>query len=287
MAEPVIGVVGGSGLYQMKELEVVRYLEVETPFGHPSAPLVEGHLNGARLFFLPRHGLGHTLLPHEINYRANLFALKKVGVDAVVALSAVGSMREDVAPGHLLIPDQFFDRTYRRISSFFGQGVAAHVPFGDPVCTHLADVLYESAVEVGANVHRGGTYLCMEGPQFSTRAESNIYRSWGISVIGMTNATEAKLAREAELPYATVALVTDYDCWHESEEDVSVDSVLAILKHNADTAQQLVKVAVRRLVEKKLESPVYSALRGAIMTAPDAIPEQMKRDLAPILGKYL
>ncbi|TNE50750.1 MAG: S-methyl-5'-thioadenosine phosphorylase [Deltaproteobacteria bacterium] len=287
MSEPVIGVIGGSGLYEMEELEVVQQVEVNTPFGAPSAPLVEGRLAGARLFFVPRHGIGHKYLPHEINYRANIFALKKMGVDCVMALSAVGSMREDVEPGHILIPNQFFDRTYRRVASFFGEGLAAHVMFGDPICSNLADILYESAVKVGATVHKGGTYICMEGPQFSTRAESNIYRGWGVDVIGMTNATEAKLAREAELPYSTVALVTDYDCWHDGEEDVSVDAVIAILKQNASTAQQIVKEAARRLTETKLESIAYNALDGAIMTAPHAIPEKIKRDLEPLIGKYV
>lgn len=288
MAEPVIGVIGGSGLYQMEELEVVRTVEVETPFGSPSAPLVEGKLSGATLFFLPRHGLGHKYLPHEINYRANIFALKKMGVDCIIALTAVGSMKEEVEPGHILIPDQLFDRTHRRIFTFFGNGIAAHVMYGDPFCQNLMSVVYDSAVEVGATkVHRGGTYICMEGPQFSTRAESNVYRSWGVSVIGMTNATEAKLAREAEIPFATVALITDYDCWHEAEEDVSVDAVLAILRQNAETAQQIVKVAARKLGETKLESDAYTALQGAIMTAPDAISEQLKQDLAPLIGKYV
>ncbi len=287
MAEPVIGVIGGSGLYQMKELEVVRTVEVDTPFGAPSAPLVEGRMSGATLFFLPRHGLGHKRLPHEINYRANIFALKKMGVDCVIALTAVGSMKEEIEPGHILIPDQLFDRTHHRVFTFFGNGIAAHVMYGDPFCKNLAQILYDSSKEVGATVHQGGTYICMEGPQFSTRAESNIYRSWGVSVIGMTNATEAKLSREAELPFATVALVTDYDCWHDAEEDVSVDAVLAILKKNAETAQDIVKVAARRLVETKLESDAYHALQGAIMTAPEAISDQLKKDLEPIIGKYI
>lgn len=288
MSQPTIAVIGGSGLYEMEGLTDLREIEVTTPFGEPSAPLVEGQLAGARMLFLPRHGKGHRFLPHEINYRANIFALKKAGAEWVIAVSAVGSMKEEIVPGHLCVPDQFFDRTYRRVASFFGEGIAAHVGFGDPVCATLADVLYKSAEKVGATVHKGGTYLCMEGPQFSTRAESNIYRQWGISIIGMTNATEAKLAREAELPYSTLALVTDYDCWHEGEEDVTVDFVIATLKKNVETAKKVVKEAAASIVaQPNLDSAARNALKDSIMTAPDAIPAKTKEALAPLIGRYL
>jgi 5'-methylthioadenosine phosphorylase len=288
MAKPTIGVIGGSGLYELDGLTDVREIEVETPFGAPSAPLVEGTLEGARMLFLPRHGKGHRFLPHEINYRANLFALKKAGADWVVAVSAVGSMKEAIAPGHIVIPDQFIDRTFRRETTFFGDGIAAHVGFGDPVCGALAGVLYNAAETVGATVHKGGAYLCMEGPQFSTRAESNTYRQWGVSIIGMTNATEAKLAREAELPYSTMALVTDYDCWHEGEEDVTVEFVIATLKKNVALARKcLVEVAKSIVSQPGLTSNVRNALKDAIMTAPDAISAEKKEALAPIIGRYI
>ena len=287
MAETIIGVIGGSGLYDMPGLEKLGEREIETPFGSPSAPLLEGRLEGARVFFVPRHGKNHRFLPHEINYRANLFALKKVGVQCVIALSAVGSMKEAIAPGDIVIPDQFFDRTARRISTFYGEGIATHVQYGDPICPNLANILYESSIEVGVQTHKGGTYICIEGPHFSTKAESNIYRQWGVTIIGMTNATEAKLAREAELPYSTVALVTDYDCWHEEEESVSVEAVIAILKQNAEAAQKIVKIAAQKLVKTPLQSKAYSALRNAIMTAPDAIPEKTYKDLEVLIGKYV
>lgn len=288
MSKPSIGVIGGSGLYEMEGLTDVREIEIETPFGPPSAPLVEGTLEGARMLFLPRHGKGHRFLPHEINYRANLFAMKKAGADWVIAVSAVGSMREEIAPGHIVIPDQFFDRTYRRVATFFGEGIAAHVGFGDPVCPSLANVLYDSAKEVAATVHKDGTYLCMEGPQFSTRAESNIYRQWGVSIIGMTNATEAKLAREAELPYSTMALVTDYDCWHEGEEDVTVEFVVETLRNNVATARKVLREAARSIVaQPELQSPVRNALKDAIMTAPSAISAEQKEALAPLIGRYI
>ncbi len=282
-----IGVIGGSGLYNLDGLQNLREIPTETPFGEPSAPIIEGFLEGTRLLFIPRHGHGHRFLPHEVNYRANIYALKKQKADCIIAFSAVGSMREEIAPGHILIPDQFIDRTYRRINTFFGDGVVAHVQFGTPICTNLAEVLYQSAVEAGATVHKGGTYICIEGPQFSSRAESELYRSWGVSVIGMTNATEAKLAREAELPFATVALVTDYDCWHESEEEVSAESVLQILKQNASTAQKLLKIAVKKLAESGLNSDAYSALEGALMTPPEKIPPERREELQPLLEKYL
>src|SRR5436853_7567485 len=241
MAEPTLGVLGGSGLYDLPGLEGVERLAVDTPFGAPSDELVIGRLGGTRLVFLPRHGRGHRLLPTEINFRANIFALKRIGVEWIVAVSAVGSLRAEIAPGHVVVPDQFIDRTRLRPSTFFGSGVVAHVQFADPVCPSLSRVLAEAARAEGAVVHAGGTYLCMEGPQFSTRAESHLYRSWGAHVIGMTAMPEAKLAREAELPYATVAFATDYDAWHETVEAVSVDAVLTILRKNVDLGKRIVE----------------------------------------------
>jgi 5'-methylthioadenosine phosphorylase len=285
MARPIIGVLGGSGLYDLEGLTHLEEIQVETPFGEPSDVIMRGEYGGATLCFLPRHGRGHRFLPHEINYRANIYALKKLGVDKIISISAVGSMKEEMEPGHIVIPDQFFDRTYRRISSFFGEGCVAHVSFGDPVCPDLADVLYRSAEKTGTPVHKGGTYLNMEGPQFSTRGESNIYRSWGVSVIGMTNVTEAKLAREAEIAYSTVAMVTDYDCWHE--EEVSVEAVLAILKQNVAAAKQVIRFAVEELVANPFTSRFANAMEGAIMTAPDRIPAQTREKLDLLIGKYL
>ncbi|MEK6607033.1 MAG: S-methyl-5'-thioadenosine phosphorylase [Myxococcota bacterium] len=290
-----IGVIGGSGLYEMEGLGDLERVRLETPFGEPSDAYVVGTLTpssgtpplgAARLAFLPRHGRGHRLLPSEINYRANIFGMKQLGVEWLVSLSAVGSMREDVAPGDLVVVDQFFDRTVGRASTFFGEGIAAHVGFADPVCAELAGVVAESARAAGARVHEGGTYLCMEGPQFSTRAESRIYRSWGVDVIGMTNLTEAKLAREAEICYATVALVTDYDCWHASEEAVSVEAVVATLRKNADMAKRVVREAAARIpAERRCACP--EALRGAIMTDRAAIPPEAAERLRLIAGKYL
>src|SRR6188508_2949529 len=227
MERRMIGVIGGSGLYQMAGLEAVRRVEVKTPFGLPSDKLVRGRIGAVEMVFLPRHGIGHRWLPTEINFRANIFAMKKLGVERIIAVGAVGSLREEIAPGHLVVPDQFIDRTFNRVGTFFGNGIVAHVAFGDPVCPVLSQSLVASARRVNATVHVGGTYVCMEGPQFSTRAESELYRSWGASIIGMTNLQEAKLAREAELCFATLALATDYDCWNESAGDVEIEHVLA------------------------------------------------------------
>src|SRR5216117_4447010 len=247
MAEPTLGVLGGSGLYDLPGLEGVERVGVDTPFGQPSDELVIGRLGGTRLVFLPRHGRGHRLLPTEINFRANVFALKRIGVEWIVAVSAVGSLRAEIAPGHIVVPDQFIDRTRQRVSTFFGRGVVAHVQFADPVCPSLSRVLAEAARAEGAVVHAGGTYVCMEGPQFSTRAESHLYRSWGAHVIGMTNLQEAKLAREAEICFATLALATDYDCWHQTAADVVIGEILRILSENVATAQRLIAEAVPHL----------------------------------------
>lgn len=281
-----IGVIGGSGLYEMDGLTDVRTVRIATPFGKPSDAFVIGTLFGRRVAFLPRHGRGHRLMPTDINYRANIYGMKKLGVGRIISVSAVGSMKEEIKPGHIVIPDQFYDHTRQRRSTFFGSGVVAHVGMADPVCSALANVLASSGKAAGATVHRGGTYLCMEGPQFSTRAESLIYRAWGVDVIGMTNATEAKLAREAELCYSTIALATDYDCWHHSEEAVTVEAVLEVMKHNIETSRAMIREAVRILPADE-SCACHEALNNAIMTPAKLIPAKTKKDLAPIIGKYL
>jgi 5'-methylthioadenosine phosphorylase len=263
----VLGVIGGSGIYEIPGLTEVKEVAFETPFGAPSDAIVSGRLGDTQLLFLPRHGRGHRVAPHEINYRANVCAMKQLGATHLISLSAVGSMKEEIAPGHVVIVDQFIDLTKRRISTFFEGGVVAHVGFADPVCPHLAKALASAAESAGAKVHFGGSYVCMEGPQFSTRAESRVYRSWGVSVIGMTAMPEAKLAREAELPYATMALATDYDCWHETEEDVTVEAILAVLKANADLAKRTVAALAGNLPDTS-ESPATGALRYAVISDP-------------------
>jgi 5'-methylthioadenosine phosphorylase len=278
----VLGVVGGSGIYAIPGLENVSSELVETPYGAPSAEIVKGQLGPNRLLFLPRHGRHHQLPPHQINYRANVCALKKLGATHLVSLSAVGSMREDIEPGHVVVVDQYIDFTKQRPSTFFEDGIAGHVMFADPVCPLLSTALADASEAAGATVHRGGTYLCMEGPQFSTRAESRLYRQWGISVIGMTAMPEAKLAREAELPYATLALATDYDCWHESAEDVSVDAVIAVLKQNADLARRTVAKLASSLPAPE-QSPAFRATRNAVLTAPDEIQVSVRERLSWLL----
>jgi 5'-methylthioadenosine phosphorylase len=286
MAEQIIGIIGGSGLYEMDGLEVLRDERVRTPFGEPSDRYVIGRLEGRPVAFLARHGQGHTVMPSELNFRANIYGFKVLGAEWILSASAVGSMREDVKPLDILIPDQFFDRTRRRIDTFFGSGLVGHVSMADPICPALGEMLYQAGIQTGARVHRGGTYLCIEGPQFSTRAESRIYRGWGVDVIGMTNLQEAKLAREAEICYATLALVTDFDVWHETEEDVSVESVVAVLRQNVRTAQAILRETVR-MVPTARACGCGHALRDAIITARERIPAEVKRDLAPIVGKYL
>jgi 5'-methylthioadenosine phosphorylase len=281
-----IGIIGGSGLYAMEGLENVREVRVDTPFGAPSDVIVHGRLADAELLFLPRHGRGHRLLPSELPFRANLWALKHLGAERVIAVGAVGSLREDIAPGHLVVPDQFLDRTFRRVGTFFGDGIVAHVAFGDPVCPVLSRALVESARRLGATVHAGGTYVCMEGPQFSTRAESELYRSWGAHIIGMTNLQEAKLAREAELCFATLALATDYDCWKQDAHEVAIADVLTVLSANVALAKRVVHDVVPALAA----SPGCGcgrALEHAIITDPAHIPAKVKRDLAPIIGRYV
>lgn len=280
-----IGVIGGSGLYEMDGLDDVEEIAVSTPFGDPSDRFVSARLGDVRLLFLPRHGRGHRFTPSEVPYRANLWALKKLGADWCISVSAVGSLREEIVPGHVVIVDQFIDRTKDRPSTFFGDGIVGHVAFGDPVSPVLAAILADAAVEAGATVHRGGTYVCMEGPAFSTRAESNLYRSWGASVIGMTNLPEAKLAREAEIAYATLALATDYDCWHEGHDAVTVDAVIATLTANVNLARKTVKLAAGRVPDAK-DPLVDGACRHAVMTARDRIPKERLAALEPILGRY-
>ena len=285
--EQVIGVIGGSGLYEMDGLSDVNEVSVSTPFGAPSDIYVTGVLNGVKMVFLPRHGRGHRLLPSEVNYRANIYGMKKLGVTRLISVSAVGSMKEEIVPGHIVIPDQFIDRTNAtRANTFFGNGIAGHVQFADPVCGELSGGLFDAARAAGATVHRGGTYICMEGPAFSTRAESLMYRSFGVSVIGMTNIPEAKLAREAEICYGVIALATDYDCWHETHDDVSVEAIVAIIRKNVAMAREIIHHLVGGLGDQRRCS-CGSALQYAIITERKAVPEKIAADLAPIFGKYL
>jgi 5'-methylthioadenosine phosphorylase len=281
-----IGIIGGSGLYDMPGVTDREEVALTTPFGEPSGPYVLGTLRGRRVAFLARHGAGHRLLPSDINFRANIFGMKLLGVEHIVSASAVGSLKEEYKPLDIVIPDQFFDRTKARASTFFGRGLAAHVGFAHPFCRILSGLAHESARSAGATVHKGGTYVCMEGPQFSTLAESNLYRSWGMDIIGMTNLQEAKLAREAEICYTTIALVTDYDCWHPDHDSVTVDMVVATLLQNAKTAQQLIAEAVAN-VPRERTCGCATALASAIITRPEMIPADVKRELAPLIGKYL
>lgn len=280
-----IGIIGGSGLYELPGLTQVRWRRVRTPFGDPSDEYGVGRLGDRTVIFLPRHGRGHRLLPSELNFRANIWGLKALGVERVVSVSAVGSMREAIHPLDLVIPDQFFDHTRRRISSFFGDGIAAHVGMAAPVCAEVADALEKAGRGTGASVHRGGTYICIEGPQFSTKGESRIYRSWGVDVIGMTNMPEAKLAREAELCYATLALVTDYDVWHDTHESVSVEAVVQNLQHNVATAKDVLRQVVPMLPAVR-GCACASLLRNAVITNPSAFPRATRRRLDLLIGKY-
>ena len=283
-----VGIIGGSGLYQMPELTGMEEVKVDTPFGPPSDSFILGTLEGERVAFLPRHGRGHRLTPTEVPFRANIYAMKLLGVESILSASAVGSLQEKYAPLDMVIPDQFFDRTRGRVkeSTFFGEGIVAHVSFAHPICKRLGNVLEQSCGAADVKVHRGGTYLCMEGPAFSTKAESNVYRQWGMDIIGMTNLQEAKLAREAEICYATIALVTDYDCWHPDHGSVTVEMIISNLTQNAQTAQRIIAAAVDRLpYERTCECA--SALKYALITRPDAIPDQVKKDLAPLIGRYL
>lgn len=283
-----IGIIGGSGLYSMPGFELQEEVVVETPFGAPSDAYMVGKLAGKDVAFLPRHGRGHRLSPSELNYRANIYGMKSLGVEWILSLSAVGSLKEEHRPLDFVIPDQFFDRTMGRISTFFGDGLVAHVSFADPICSELAEVVNESCGELGITAKMGGTYLCMEGPAFSTKAESNVYRSWGMDVIGMTNLQEAKLAREAELCYVTVAMVTDYDCWHEEHDAVTVADIIANLTKNAASATKLVQHVVERLdTERYRTCKCSKALAHALITDPKTIPAKTKQKLELLVGKYL
>ena len=281
-----IGIIGGSGLYDMEGLTDRKEVTLDTPFGAPSGPYVTATLRGRRVAFLARHGAGHRITPSELNFRANIFGFKLLGVQRILSASAVGSLRDDYAPLDIVVPDQFFDRTTGRASTFFGNGLVAHVGFAHPVCGELAGLVVASAKAIGARVHGAGTYVCMEGPAFSTLAESKAYRSWGFDVIGMTNLQEAKLAREAEICYTTIALVTDYDCWHPDHDSVTVEMIIANLVRNASTAQQIIAEAVGRLPATR-GCACGRALEHAIITRPEAVPAQVKQALAPIVGKYL
>ena len=286
MQQAEIGIIGGSGLYNMPGLTDVKEVAVETPFGSPSEKFVLGRLEGREVAFLARHGRGHRLLPSEINFRANIFAMKKLGVQSILSVSAVGSLKIEHKPTDFVIPTQFIDRTTRRISTFFGEGIVAHVAFGDPICATTAVTFRDACRSADVVGKHGGTYVCMEGPQFSTRAESNLYRSWGADVIGMTNLQEAKLAREAEICYATLAMVTDYDCWHEGHEDVTVEQVIAVLHQNAENAAKVVRAAVA-LLPRNSDCPCRSALKYAILTDRAAIPPETRQKLSLLLDKYL
>lgn len=290
MVQAKIGIIGGSGLYKMEALKEVEEVFLDTPFGTPSDALIVGTLEGTRVAFLARHGRNHHLMPSELPFRANIHAMKQVGVEYLISASAVGSLKEEAKPLDMVVPDQFIDRTKNRVSTFFGEGIVAHITFGDPVCHQLADVLADAVASLelpDVTLHRGGTYVCMEGPAFSTKAESHLYRSWGATIIGMTNLPEAKLAREAEIAYATLALVTDYDCWHPDHDSVTVEMVIANLHRNATNAQKVIQETVRRLAENPPASEAHSALKYAILTQLDKVPAATKEKLGLLLQKYL
>ncbi len=281
-----IGIIGGSGLYDIEGIKDVQKIEVDTPFGKPSDAFTVGKLSGREVVFLPRHGTGHTILPSQLPFRANIYGMKNLGVEQIIAVSAVGSMREEIRPLDIVIPDQFLDRTKARQDSFFGNGLVAHVSMADPVCANVAEALHRATKHLGVRVHKGGTYICIEGPQFSTRAESLLYRQLNASIIGMTNLQEAKLAREAEICYATLALSTDYDCWHLTEEVVTAELVMANLRKNVENAKKIIKVALTEL-PKERSCPCSTALKEAIVTRQEAIPEERKKELGLIIGKYM
>src|SRR5262245_6378191 len=287
MEKAKIGIIGGSGLYQMEGLSDLREISVETPFGLPSDNFILGTLEGSRVAFLARHGRGHRLMPSELPFRANIYAMKLLGVQWIISASAVGSLQEWYAPTDIVIPDQFFDRTRGRVSTFFGAGVVAHITFAHPVCKSLGDMVAGAGESAGVKIHRGGTYLCMEGPAFSTLAESRLYRSWGMDVIGMTNLQEAKLAREAEICYSTMALVTDYDCWHPDHDALTVEMIIEYLNKNSANAQVIIRDAVRRMAAAPRDCKCGTALRHAILTQSAAIPSETKKKLAAIIGKYV
>jgi 5'-methylthioadenosine phosphorylase len=286
LVQAEIGIIGGSGLYSMPGFTNAHEERVETPFGEPSDAFQVGEMEGRKVAFLARHGRGHRILPSELNFRANIYALKKLGVERILSISAVGSLKEEHKPGNFVIPDQFIDRTSKRISTFFGEGIVGHVAFGDPICATVAKAAAQACAAVGVTATLGGTYVCMEGPQFSTKAESNLYRSWGADIVGMTNLQEAKLAREAEICYATVAMVTDYDCWREGHEAVTVEQVIAVSHQNADNACKVIRAAVAAMPRERA-CACASAARYAVMTQPEAIPAAAKEKLKLLFGKYL
>ena len=281
-----IGIIGGTGLYEMEGFTEVKEVEVDTPFGPPSDHVMLGRLEGHRVAFLPRHGRGHRILPHELAFQANVFAMKRLGVEWILSVSAVGSLKEKYVPTHMVIPDQFVDRTRQRKSTFFGRGLVAHVAFAHPFCVRLSKVMAEACTEAGATHHVGGTYICIEGPHFSTRAESELYRSWGMDVIGMTNLQEAKLAREAEICYSTLAMVTDYDCWHPDHDAVTAEQIIGNLGKNAEMAKSVLRAAVRRLPVPR-DCECATALKFALVTPPELVPASVKKELAPIVGRYM
>jgi len=286
MPQAKIGVIGGTGLYDIEGMNGVEEVELDTPFGKPSDAITVGKLEGVGIAFLPRHGKGHRIMPTEIPARANIYALKSLGVERIIAIHSVGSFKEEIKPGDLVIPDQLIDRTKSRVNTFFGEGIVAHIPFAEPFCPVLNQILFEAAKEAGASVHQGGTYVVMEGPAFSTRAESRLHRSWGTDIIGMTALPEAKLAREAEICYATIACVSDYDSWHKEREPVTVEIILDTLHKNIDTAKKIIKLAVTRIPEKR-DCECATALKTAIVTAPAVMPAEQKEKLSLLIGKYL
>ena len=282
-----IGVIGGSGFYQMEGLSDIGEVDLDTPFGKPSDPLILGTIEGKRVVFLPRHGVGHRLLPSEINVRANIYALKSLGVEWIISVSAVGSLKPEIEPRHFVVPDQLFDHTKNRVSTFFGDGLVAHVSLAHPFCPVLSELIYEGGASVGVTTHKGGTYICMEGPAFSTQAESNVYRQLGFDVIGMTAATEAKLAREAEICYATLACSTDYDCWHPDHDNVTAEMILQHLLANVETAKAAVKAIIRRIPDQRTGCACSTALEKSIATNQKLIPQDTRRKLDLLIGKYM
>ena len=281
-----VGIIGGSGLYNLKELDKVNNIQIDTPFGKPSSDFLTGELHDIPVVFIPRHGIGHVLLPTEIPFRANIWGLKKLGVTHLISVGAVGSLKEEIIPGHIVFPDQFIDLTRHRTSTFFGNGIVAHVQFGDPVCPKLSEKLVQSAQTVGASIHLGGTYICMEGPAFSSRAESLLYRSWGADVIGMTNAQEAKLAREAEMSFASIALATDYDCWHVSESEVNVDDIIKVMHENVENARRIIVETMRNLTPDFPNSQ-QDALKFALLTDKSKISQKTRNDLDLLISRYI
>jgi 5'-methylthioadenosine phosphorylase len=286
MSEIKIGVIGGSGLYGMEDMKVLEEKRIDTPFGEPSDAFIIGELEGKQVAFLPRHGRGHRLLPSELNFRANIWGMKSLGVEWIISVSAVGSLQSQYEPTHIVVPDQFYDRTRHRKDTFWGDGIVGHVSLADPVCGKLSGWVAEGAEEAGATVHKGGTYLCMEGPLFSTRAESHTYRSWGMDIIGMTNLQEAKLAREAEMSYATMAMITDYDCWHEEEADVSGHAVMEVIQANVKMAQEALRMILRKVPVHE-RSPYVGILAQSLITDPALVPKKTYKALEIIIGPYM